>query len=638
MRRSTPDFVPVHRRLPMAKVAHVQYDVGAAVAQLADDLLNPSSGAANPSAALDHLRQRLHGADALVWLCDGERAWRALHAGHSRAASDALVVDLHDGAATIQRLRHSGALACRAGDVSGLEPLLPPDARSFVAAGAVRRDTLVAVLIIGWPDRIPPFEGAPVRHLRVAAALLANALGNGSTHPARDTLADAVLGSLAEQLAVVDGEGIVIRGTPAAIRPDEEKAVRDGIDAVRTGAADGYQALCPSDHGEHRWSLLTVRPLRRPEGGAVIERIALAQQATTDFTRRLKPLQFQAFADTLPVPVWEMEPDGRLRSVNERWTETGGEALRAGAVWTDGVHPDDRERAASALAEAASRGEAFEIELRLKAADHTYRWSACRAVPRHLPDGTLDSYVGACSDASAKHRIEAALARVAGKLVAAQESERGRIARELHDDLGQQVAVLASKLDAATRVHGARARDLRASLAETLTGLQELASSLHALSHHLHPAKLRLLGLVPTLESLCRDESSGTGVHVHFTARGTLERLPEAISLCLFRVAQEALRNALTHSGARRIDVQLTGAPDSIALRISDDGAGFDPHAVQATGLGLLTMRERVELVGGVLTLEAAQPTGTTISAEVPLPRHARDSVVTISGRRDRTR
>jgi PAS domain S-box-containing protein len=635
-------------------------DVSGAVAQLADDLLNPPSGAANAAAALDHLRLRLHASDALVWLSDGARAWRALHAGTTADSNEAVVVDLEDGAAIVHRLRHGGTLVRRAGEVSGLEHLLPPGVRSFVAAAAVKHETIVAVLIVGWRQNAPLCEAADVRYLRVGAALFGSAFDHAA--PARDPLPEAVLASIGGRVAVLDRNGIVIavnsawsdggsRHALAAPGGDtagvsyveicraaatagwaDARSALEGIEAVRTGAADAFDASYPCNGDQERWCHLSVRPLRRCEGGVVIELTDLTQSTVADLARRMSHARFEAFADTLPLPVWVSTTDGRVVYGNERWAEAGAShAPEDDEHWTARVHPDDRERAAAAFALAAARGEGFEVEIRVRAVGGTYRWSVCSATPQHLSDGSVQVFVGACWDATAKHRAEAAFTQVAGKLVAAQEAERGRIARELHDDVGQQVAVLASRLDGMVQSYRPRSADLRAALAHARATAQEIAATVHALSHRLHPAKLRLLGLVQTLDGLCRDEASSSGIEIRFSARDVPASLPEPITLCLFRVSQEAIRNALAHSGATVIDVHLQGAADTLTLRVTDNGRGFDPLASQASGLGLLTMRERVELVGGTLAVEAAQPTGTTIRADVPLSapradRHHRQS------------
>ena len=211
---------------------------------------------------------------------------------------------------------------------------------------------------------------------------------------------------------------------------------------------------------------------------------------------------------------------------------------------------------------------------------------------------------------------KSAFDHVAGKLVAAQESERIRIARELHDDLGQQTAVLASKLDMLQRSE----EGARIPIGEIRARVSEIASTIHNLSHRLHPAKLRLLGLVRTLEALCRDESLGSGVAVRFESANVARQLPEEIALCLFRVTQEGVRNALKHSGATIIDVTLSATSSQIVLQVTDNGSGFNPLA-RSAGLGLLTMRERVQLVRGMLSVQPLQPRGTTVRIVVPLNR-----------------
>jgi PAS domain S-box-containing protein len=337
-------------------------------------------------------------------------------------------------------------------------------------------------------------------------------------------------------------------------------------------------------------------------------------------------LLFRRTADVVPLPMWVMSADGTLLFGNDRWVQTTASTAESRA-WTIAFHPEDRGRAAAALARATSRREGFSLELRLRGAHGAYQWAMCLVNPRPTQPGEIETYVGCCCDVSARRRVEAAFNRIASKLVVAQEAERSRIARELHDDLGQQVALVASRLQGAldTTKHSSRA--LRSSLAAARDGLGDIAVTIHNLSHELHPAKIRLLGLVQTLEALCRDIVEETGVDVRFTAEGMLSHVDEDTALCVFRVAQEALRNAVKHSGGRTFDVHLSGIDTSLTLRIADDGDGFDPLASQSAGIGLVTMRERVELMGGVLTVETAMARGTMIEIWVPVI-HARADAV----------
>ena len=328
------------------------------------------------------------------------------------------------------------------------------------------------------------------------------------------------------------------------------------------------------------------------------------------------------FADAIPVPTWIVTPDGRLKYGNARWLDS----VRAGArglhaqTWADGFHPDDRARAVDALRTAAAKHQPFDVELRVREPDGTFRWSECIAGPRFTADGRVQDYVGLSCDTSAKHEAELAVTELASKVVGAQEEERRRIGSELHDDLGQQAALLAAKFDTVACDRRIPARQLRAGIADIRRNVQDLAVAIHNLSHQLHPAKLRLLGLVNTLEAMCRELAAQSGVHVRFTAHAVPPNMPEAIALCVFRVTQEALQNSLKHSGAREIDVTLAATAVQVTLCVSDNGRGFDPLTVETHGIGFLTMRERVELSGGTLRVKSAHAGGTTIEAALPLP------------------
>jgi PAS domain S-box-containing protein len=326
------------------------------------------------------------------------------------------------------------------------------------------------------------------------------------------------------------------------------------------------------------------------------------------------------FADAIPIPVWIITPEGRVSYGNARWLAIVGIGRDGSqrARWTDAFHPHDRTRAENVLRNAVAKRQPFEVEVRVHSGG-AYHWSACIGGPRFSAAGRLQDYVGLCCDTSVKRETELALTDLASKVVNAQEEERRRIGSELHDDLGQQAALLAAKFD--TVVHGGSmpARQLRAGMAEIRRNVQDLAVAIHNLSHQLHPARLRLLGLEKTLEVLCRELSTQSRVHVRFHAHGVPPCVPESIALCAFRVTQEALQNALKHSGAGEIDVALAGSGSHLTLRVRDNGRGFAPVTADTHGIGLLTMRERVVISGGTLRVESANPSGTTIEATLPL-------------------
>lgn len=206
-----------------------------------------------------------------------------------------------------------------------------------------------------------------------------------------------------------------------------------------------------------------------------------------------------------------------------------------------------------------------------------------------------------------------------GRLLAAQEAERRRIARELHDDVCQRLALLAIELDLIAATPPESPAETVECFGKLSAQVKELASSVHGLSHQLHPSKLEQLGLIAVAHGLCR-EFRRHGLDVAFTHSATMGAIPPDVSLCLYRVAQEALRNVARHSGSPRAAVELLRVADSIHLRIVDGGVGFDPGAVAGTdGLGLVGIRERILFVGGELFIDSRPGGGTRIEARVPL-------------------
>ena len=164
-------------------------------------------------------------------------------------------------------------------------------------------------------------------------------------------------------------------------------------------------------------------------------------------------------------------------------------------------------------------------------------------------------------------------------------------------------------------MHADLAEDARA----TSRRAAEIASDVHELSHQLHPSKLKMLGLIRAMESVCRDVAVQHDIVVDFTHEGVPATVSPATSLCLYRILQEALHNVAKHSGATRAEVRLVRDRDTIFMRIDDQGAGFDPEALEGTGLGLVSMRERVNHLGGRLTIGSARGAGTRIGVHLPL-------------------
>jgi signal transduction histidine kinase len=202
-----------------------------------------------------------------------------------------------------------------------------------------------------------------------------------------------------------------------------------------------------------------------------------------------------------------------------------------------------------------------------------------------------------------------------GRLLNAQESERSHIARELHDDVSQQLALLAIDLELLKRPGATQFDELSRS---AITRTEGIARSIHDLSHRLHPARLRLIGLLTALDGL-RRELSRPDLEITLTHSDVSSTLSPDLTLCLYRVVQEALQNAIKYSRARHISVDLRGHVDTLTLSIADDGAGFDVSGAWGQGLGLISMRERLEAIGGTFDILSTTGSGTRLDITVPL-------------------
>jgi signal transduction histidine kinase len=205
------------------------------------------------------------------------------------------------------------------------------------------------------------------------------------------------------------------------------------------------------------------------------------------------------------------------------------------------------------------------------------------------------------------------------RLLHSQETERRRIARELHDDLSQDLALLSVELDLLGQKPPESATQLGRRIQELSARVKQLSSSVHGLSRQLHPSKLEQLGLVGAVRDLCKELAQSHGLPIEFTHHEVPEALPEDLALCLYRIVQEALGNVIKHSGARHAGVELSRSADAVCLRIADDGAGFDPRSAEGKGgLGLVSMRERLRLVGGEIAVASRPAGGTWLDVRVP--------------------
>jgi signal transduction histidine kinase len=216
--------------------------------------------------------------------------------------------------------------------------------------------------------------------------------------------------------------------------------------------------------------------------------------------------------------------------------------------------------------------------------------------------------------------VEEALTDISRKLIEAQEQERTRIARELHDDINQRLALLAIEMDRSQQNPPNSAKDMSRLLMAIREQIVAVSSDVHSISHQLHSSNLEYLGIVAAMKSFCVEFASRQNVEVDFADDQIPAPVSDEVSLCLFRVLQEALQNAVKYSNVRHFEVRLYCAENQLHLMVSDRGCGFSVEtAPNKGGLGLISMRERVRLVKGKLVIESQTMGGTTIHVWVPL-------------------
>jgi PAS domain S-box-containing protein len=227
-------------------------------------------------------------------------------------------------------------------------------------------------------------------------------------------------------------------------------------------------------------------------------------------------------------------------------------------------------------------------------------------------------------DITERKHIEQGSRELGARILLVQEEERRRVARELHDDFSQRLALLAIDLEQLAQRPPSAGHEWSARLESMWSQTQELTSDLHRLSYQLHPSKLEDLGLVTAVRSYCHGLRKQAGLEVRFSDANVPRALPKEISLCLYRIVQEALHNVVKHSGVKTATVDLSGGANEVRLVISDSGRGFVINAAPGSdGLGLISMQERVRHVGGLWSIESHPFGGTRIVVRIPVPSHS---------------
>lgn len=376
--------------------------------------------------------------------------------------------------------------------------------------------------------------------------------------------------------------------------------------------------------GIRMWLEVDVVPIMAKDG-----KLIGTQSAIRDITERKRAeaalheseKRFRLVANTAPVMIWMAGTDKLCNYFNQPWFEfTGRPAEKElGKGWAEGVHPEDLKICLDTYTSAFDHRASFNMQYRLRRNDGEYRWILDIGVPRFNLDGSFAGYIGSCVDITERKMAEDALADLSGRLIEAQEEERKRIARELHDDYNQRLAMLAIDLEKLAEDMGDSSVEAGQRLRELFNQVSELSADLHSLSHRLHSSTLETLGLVAGVKAFCEEFAEQQAIQIDFAHENVPRATPGDAALCIFRIVQEALRNIKRHSGAERAEVRLKWSGERLHLSISDRGRGFEPNKPSAQqGIGIRSMEERLRMLGGQLEIYSRPMEGTRIEAWLP--------------------
>lgn len=356
---------------------------------------------------------------------------------------------------------------------------------------------------------------------------------------------------------------------------------------------------------------------------AVVRNISLRKRVMDELRQSERRFQKAFSANPQPMSITTIA-EGRYLDVNVSFLSISGYTRdeiigRTSLELNIWETPEKREEFISEL---LASGSICNVEMKFRTKDNRFRIFLSSAEQLQI-DGE-NCLLVASSDITelriAENAAQQGLRQLSGKLIHAQEEERSRVARELHDDLSQKMALLSIELEYIHRHPDMGQAELRTMTRNLMADADGISEEIHRISHQLHPSKLDHLGLVKAVKSFVQEFSEHYHLKIDFRERDMPRRLPADVSLCAFRIVQESLRNVVKHSGAREAEVVLEKDHCLLKLRVLDPGSGFDPLSPDTTnGLGFVGMRERLRPVGGKLSIYSRPGGGTRIEAFIPL-------------------
>jgi PAS domain S-box-containing protein len=505
-------------------------------------------------------------------------------------------------------------------------------------------------LLMGTGEQAPPVIGM-VRDITVSKTA-------EERLRASETRLQSTLDVLSAAVAILDETGTII-----AVNADWRKFVAEGETRFRdfalgsnffdlSAAATGGDAESMQDVAQRAELLLRGELpgdplLQRSQSESGVEvwyqimmarfeengspRVALSYRDVTELIRAREELaqneeRLSMTLDASNTGTWEWDiANGRVRwrgnktlSTGEREKEFQGDYRQ----FLNFVHPEDRKKIEDSTEQALQGGDSFSAEFRIDNGKGALRWILGKGKIIRDPKGHAIRMLGVNVDITELKERDLKLQELASRLIQAQDDERRRISRELHDDIGQRVSLLANELESLSHETRSNEQSRSGAIENLRQQADELATDIHELSHELHSSKLQHLGLRAALKELCEKLSENRQIQVALHTDWIDAALPPDVALCLYRVAQEALNNVIKHSHAQNVTLETARTGRTFRLVVRDSGVGFDPTVV-SPGIGLVGMRERLRTIGGELQVKSSPGTGTEVLAEVKVREQA---------------